>query len=345
MIAGSLALGVQCQLSQKANAVNYSNDGRPTLFGVNMAGMEFDDGSHPVDNAYYEYYLSQGFSFFRIPFKWSRVQPELFGDLDEEQLGELHRQVARASANDAWIALDMHNYMRRGLDGNAEDGIIGLDPKVPVEAYADAWSRLAQEFGNERIMFNLMNEPYGLPDALNVANQNRAAAAIRSVGASNTILFSTNHFSGAHQFNYDRSQMDAALAFRDPGENWMLDIHQYLDTDYKGQGEEPSPDYSAPAVFDVFTAFCRDNGIRAILGEFNLGRSAPALAAIDSHLTYVDANSDVFAGWAYWHGGQGADSAYWQADPYILDPATLRNPAPRPQMTILQAHMRPSAEQ
>lgn len=308
--------------------------------GINLAGAEFTSGTFWPTNAHVDYYIGKGFKFVRLPFKWARMQPTLNGALDATNLTQMKRIVTRATAAGQWIALDMHNYMRRGDDGNASD-IIGVTGSgVTAAHFADGWAKIATEFRlNPRVIFNLMNEPHSISDAINVSNQNAAAAAIRATGAKNMILFSSNHYSGAHHFMYSDEQQRAVLQFVDPGKNWALDLHQYLDQDYNGA--DPAPDVALPGAggagtLGTVTAFMRANGIRAFLGEFNAAPGVLNDVELHNHISYMASNRDVWLGAAWWLGGQGMDTAYYNNDPFILDPLSSTAPIDKPQMHVLQ---------
>jgi endoglucanase len=319
----------------------------PALYGVNLAGAEFADNEYWPDNKFVDYYSDRNFNFVRLPFKWARLQPDLFGPLAEHSLAQMHRIVSRATERGMWVALDMHNYMRRSTQSGATDIIGKPGTGITNAHFADAWARLAEQFkDNPRVLFNLMNEPYGIADDQSAANQiiagaqNAAAAAIRATGANNCIMFSTNHYSGAHHFIYSEYQQNLVLMFEDPGQNWVLDLHQYLDPGFGGTSVAVQKGAGGIATLGTVTEFMRANGIRAILGEFNAGPSPEAAEEVKNHLAWLQANADVWAGWAWWLGGQGSDNSYYDSDPYILDPLSLVPPiVDKPQMAMLQTYI------
>src|SRR5690606_2789173 len=105
-----------------------------------------------------EYFVGKGMNVFRLPFRWERLQRTLEGDFDSGELTALRTIVSAAKREGADIILDPHNYARYGED------IIGSD-EVPNEAFADFWSRLADQFvDDDKIIFGLMNEPSQLGD-------------------------------------------------------------------------------------------------------------------------------------------------------------------------------------
>jgi endoglucanase len=65
--------------------------------GVNLAGAEFGNVLPGVEGTDYrfptndevDYYLSKGMTTFRVGFKWERIQPKAYGELDEAYAAKL----------------------------------------------------------------------------------------------------------------------------------------------------------------------------------------------------------------------------------------------------------------
>ena len=95
----------------------------PFNVGVNVAGLEFgapnvpgifgiDYQRVPAENI--EYYYGKGIRTFRIPFKWERLQKELYGPLDPDDIALLRETCDPILVkDDAVLVLDMHNYSSR----------------------------------------------------------------------------------------------------------------------------------------------------------------------------------------------------------------------------------------
>ena len=64
-----------------------------------------------------DYFKSKGLVLVRLPFKWERLQPALFGELDSIELGRLKKFVTEAEKRDMPVILDLHNYGRRFVNG------------------------------------------------------------------------------------------------------------------------------------------------------------------------------------------------------------------------------------
>jgi endoglucanase len=328
--AAGIGLGLQPFTLAAGNAAA-SHTGTPSrlLFGVNIAGAEFEAiGGRwrwpSLTNL--AYYLGKGFTVFRIPFRWERLQPELRGPLPEEALQGLDAIIAAINAQGAIAILDAHNYGRR------EKTIIGGSGS-PVSAadFADFWGRMAARYKAQPLVwYNLMNEPHDMPAQANLEAQNAACLAIRKAGARAKVLFSGNAWTGAH--SWIKSGNGAVmLGARDPADNYAFDVHQYLDPGFGGSGPKPVLGVGAHILAAV-TIWARAHRKKLFLGEFGGGPSQAFLTELDSLLAYVVANKDVFIGATYFAGGGG-----WGRNPGSTDPV---DGVEKPQIQMLEEYLK-----
>lgn len=305
--------------------------------GVNLSGAEYNSTSLPGRYGYQyfypaatavDYFQSKGMNLVRLPFLWERVQPTLNAPLDQTELQRLVGFVNTTTAKGVTVLIDPHNY------GRYRQQVVG-SAGVPHAAFGDFWSRLAVTFrGNPRVIFGLMNEPYGMPTENWVRAANEAIRRIRATGATNTIAVPGNAWSGAYSWAadwYGTPNAQALLQVVDSGNNMVFEVHQYLDTDSSGT----SPTCVSPTVgaqrLTVFTNWLRANGKRGLLGEFAGANNDVCRQALNGMLAYMEANSDVWVGWSYWLAG-----AWSSADMFSLQPT---NGTDKPQMQILQPYL------
>jgi endoglucanase len=79
---------------------------------------------------------------------------------------------------------------------------------------------------------------------------------------------------------------------------------------------------------EAATKWLRDNRHKGFLGEFGAPANAACLDSLDALLKHLDANADVWMGWAYWAGGP-----WWGANyPMSLQPVQGKA---RPQAAIV----------
>jgi endoglucanase len=289
------------------------------LRGTNLSGAEFGDsvpGQYDKDYTYptrseVDHFLSTGMTMFRIPFRWERLQPTAKGGLDATELSRLDAIVSYATGKGATVLLDPHNYAR--YYGQVVGAGVGDD------VLADLWGKLGAHYkGDRQVAFGLMNEPHDLPTEQWAGAANAAIAAIRAAGATNLIMVPGNAWTGAHSWTesyYGTANAKALLAIRDPGNNYAFEVHQYLDSDFSGTNPACNSRTAGADAMRAFTDWLRANGKRGFLGEFGGGANDTCYAAVDGLLQYLEANADVYLGWAWWAAGPWWGSYFLSIEP------------------------------
>lgn len=282
-----------------------------------------------------DYWAAQGLTLLRIPFLWERIQPVLSGPLDPAYLGLLHQTLEDAVVAGVQVAFEPHNFARyRGRVIDQRDG----NGETPVSRYdlADLWVRFVREFGACSAVWawDLMNEPHDLGDSDWKAISQYVVDAIRATGDRKAILIPGDGWSGAEwwkQRNGRRAWID------DQADNVLYEAHCYFDGN-RGGRYDLSYDEEAAAERDLpgrgrrrvepFLAWCRDNGVRGLIGEFGIPHSDPRwLAVMDSFLDAVEeAGMDAL----YWAAGE-----WWQEYPIGIQP-TADYASHRPQLGRLR---------
>ncbi|MCA9675732.1 MAG: glycoside hydrolase family 5 protein, partial [Myxococcales bacterium] len=320
-----------------AGAVDGGGGGEPVYRGVNLSSAEWGEGNLPgtygTDYTYpttdeVDYFAATGMNVVRVAFRWERLQQSLDGAFDAAELARLDALVGHATGRGVHVVLDPHNYARYRGD------VIG-SAAVPRAAYADLWRRLAEHYGGDpRVIFGLMNEPNTMPTEDWLAAANAAIAAIRDAGAGNLILVPGNAWTGAHSWLqdwYGTPNGTVMTGVVDPADRYAIEVHQYLDGDFSGT----SATYQSATVgveqLAPFTAWARDHGVRAFLGELGGAANDTCLQAIDAMLDHVDGNPDVWIGWTWWAAGP-----WWGDYIYSLEPV---GGVDRPQLAVLREHL------
>jgi endoglucanase len=341
--------------------------------GVNLAGAEFGVSNGNVNlpgtyNQHYtyptsaevDYFTAKGMNVFRVPFRWGRLQRSLGGELDATELGRMDAFVNYATQSGATVILEPHNFQRYNPDPNnfqtSSQGLVGSS--VPDAAFADFWSRVADHYkDNGRVIFNLMNEPNSMPTSQLVTSSNAAIAAIRATGATNIIHVPGNQWTGAWAWNetwYQGPNAVHMLNVVDSANNIVFEAHQYFDDNSSGGsaqiGTNGNPDNQQIGVERLtnFTNWLRANNKRGFLGEFALanrrfgsgtnpqGETRIADETLEFLLDYIEANDDVWEGWAWWAAGP-----WWGNYMFTLEPTNIGQPsqADRPAMQYLIPHL------
>jgi endoglucanase len=280
------------------------------------------------------YYQAKGMNLMRVGFRWERLQPTLNGEFDAAELSRLHEFVDGTTARGLSVMLDPHNYA--AYRTRVGEKTVGT-PEVPIAAFADFWRRLALQFkGNPRVLFGLVNEPHGLPTETWAAAAQAAVDAIRSTGARNLVSVPGNGWTGAwtwHQSWYGTPNAEVMGRVMDPAGRMLYEVHQYFDKD--GSGTDPecvSPTIGVERL-KAFTEWLRQNGRRAVLGEIGGGDNATCAQAVEGALAYLQANTDVWAGWLWWAGGP-----LWGDYFMSLEPGA--DGRDKPQMRWLEPHLK-----
>lgn len=310
--------------------------------GVNLAGGEFGNVLPGTEGRDYrwpttkevDYYLSKGMNTFRIGFKWERLQSKSFGELDEKYGAKLDALVTYATAKGAKVILNPHNFARY------YGSTVGSS-QVPSAAFADLWRRLALRHGaNPRVMFNLVNEPNTIVTEQWVDAANAAIAAIRKAGADSVIIVPGNGWTGAYSWNqsyYGTPNAKAMLDIVDPANNVLFEVHQYLDANSSGGGQDCVSPTIGRERLAPFVAWLREHGKKGFVGEFAGGDNPTCNLAVNDMLASMMESSDVLVGWLWWAAGPAWGTSY----PFSLDPHA--DGKDRPQMSILTPYLAETA--
>jgi endoglucanase len=294
--------------------IDEPGSGRQVAYvGANLVGAEFGEGNLPgvyaTDYLYpstedVDAYAARGMNVFRVPFRWERMQRELYGDLDDTELDYLKSVVIAAGEHDARIIIDPHNFARYEDDttDDIEPKLVGVD--IEADALADFWAKLAAEFANdERVFFGLMNEPHTMPTETWLDAANLAIAAIREQGAQNLVLVPGNQWTGAHAWfenYYGTPNAEAMRGVLDSADNFAFELHQYFDTSSSGTSNACVSETIGVERVERVTTWLREEGYQGFLGEFGGSDDPVCLGAVDQLLTHLGENSDAWLGWTVW---------------------------------------------
>jgi endoglucanase len=304
------------------------------LVGVNLAGAEFAPGKLPgtmskdyvypdADNM--RYFQGQGMNTFRLPFLWERLQPQLSGPLDAAELRKIEDTIAIARSLGACLILDVHNY------GQYRGKPIG-SPEVPRAAFVDLWTRLLAAFRDPAdVAFGLMNEPAKMPIAEWASTAQETVDVLRKNGAKHLILVPGGGWSGAHSWqSKDRgvSNADAFRSFRDPANNYLIEVHQYADGDSSGTGNTCVDPARLSTVMKNIAQWAASTRQRLFLGEFGVPVNDACLQALAA--IAAGTKDPAWGGWTYWAAGR------WLGKyPFNIQPD---GGVDKPQMAVLKSN-------
>ncbi|KAI0971201.1 endoglucanase 2 [Xylaria arbuscula] len=295
----------------------------PTAFakvqflGVAIAGGDFGcqiDGTCPLGSAQLplsdgpsqmsHFVKGDGINLLRIPTSWQfLVNNQLGGDLDTSNLSKYDQLVQSCLNTGAYCMIDIHNFAR----WNGQ--IIGQGGPTD-EQFASFWGQLAGKYAtNDKIVFELMNEPHDLDIATWAQTSQKAVTAIRAAGATTqTILLSGTNFDSAATLVSDGSA-DALFAITNPDgstDNLLLDIHKYLDEDNSGTHAACTTDNVD--AFTTVAQYLRSKGRKGFISETGASSDASCIKAFCTQNSFINTNSDVFTGLVAWGAGSFSTS-------------------------------------
>lgn len=194
--------------------------------GVNLSGGEWGGDEHWPTTQEIREYAAKGFNTIRLAMSWEKLQPQLGGPLDQNELRHLDEILRTAAEVGIKVMPEMHNYDRYELshapgdNGAAQTNngtIVGQDG-LPVSALSDLWTKVVKHVNSDATLssaiagWDLMNEPYNTngtwaQTALEVDQ------AIRATGDQHTVIVEGDNwatdFNGLEQLN----KIDPNIAF------------------------------------------------------------------------------------------------------------------------------------
>lgn len=316
----------------------------PQMFGVNLAGAEFDGYAFWQTNpATWDYYQGKGLTLIRLPVKWERIQTTLYGSVNFTQMDQC---IALAAARGMKVIIDLHNYASYGGNSNK----LGTTA-LPIAAMVDVWEKIADHYKNEPAVYgyDLMNEPVGINMATWSDAAQQTVDAIRKKDTTHYVLVEGLGFSSSTSWVESSSTDNVTLDIKDPIGRLIYSAHSYWDYQrnpyanppYEGNdGVYRSNDLPTPeiGIKDVkpFVEWLKTRpyaygnvGEYAIPHDYN---SAGWNVALANFLQYLRDNN---IGGTYWAGG-----ANWtHPAPTVCEPhPSINSGGDKPQMAVLELY-------
>jgi endoglucanase len=290
--------------------------------GVNLSGAEWTSGPYWPTTQEIDFFASRGMNTIRLPFEWENLQPTALGDFDStawNQYTSLTDYITNTKG--LYVIVEVHNFARY------KGEIVG--DGVSVNVLLDLWTRLANYYkSNDKVLFNIMNEPNNMPTMLWATNANATVQAIRDTGATNIVLVPGNGWTGAWSWNEkwidipgnQVSNAEAMVGVVDPLNNMIFEFHQYFDEDSSGGHPNCQARPIGTSTVSVATNWLKQHNKKGFLGELGGSDQVNCINAINDALTHLEANSDVWMGWTYWSGGPRTSTAFLAIGPLGYPP-------------------------
>jgi endoglucanase len=204
-----------------------------TRVGLNAAdGADFPHPNYTMPTrAWFQWVRSIGINHARVTFRIEAIEPVLGGALDQIQVDRTSAMLDDAASIGVYVVLDAHNFGRR-QDLN---GYYLGDPRLPAEALAEFWRKMAVRFGSHPALmgYGLMNEPpFDIPGW--AACCQVCIDAIRSADPRTPVLAP---FRGSVLWNTGEGHYDDMATLK--GNYVAIEGHQYPDRDSSGRFNYP----------------------------------------------------------------------------------------------------------
>lgn len=266
-----------------------------------------------------------------------------------------------------YTMVDLHSYMRfskfgKEFSGCADSKLYPSEPcpggslvKDPAQ-FVDVWSKLYdlikadKDIDTKYIMFDLMNEPtYDKPEERNQVPsdfvftvQAKIIEALRKKEFDGYILVEGSKWTGLHSWNetwtstLDGKTVSNAMLFS--RENFakagitdlskiIINVHQYLDSNFSGTHDECRSDLDSVGEgekgfnLQAFAGWLEENKIKAMVTEFGSGRNESSCKPVlNAFFKYLQDNASKdkegkdkgygFIGWTAWSAGHGWGKKY-----------------------------------
>lgn len=318
--------------------INISGKAQGTAFslGINLCGGEFGEqnipGSLNQDYVYpteeeVNYFHKKGFKTVTIPFRWERVQKNLGGDLDYQEIGEIKKVVGWCSNKGLNVILSMHNggrYRKNGIEY-----IVG-SYSVSRNDFADVWNRLANAFSGYQHLYGyeIMTEPHEMQGFDWFTTAQQAINAIRQADSRNAIIIAGENYAAAESWYL---YSDHLKNLKDPSDKIIYNAHCFFDIDFTGKyvysyDQNQAEEYTGVKRAEPFVNWLKENNKRGMIGEFTVPDTDPRwLNVMERFLKYLS-DHQVMA--VYWASGKK-----WGGHPLSVYPLAQND---RPQMSVLQ---------
>lgn len=283
------------------------------LFGVNIAGAEFNAQAFYTDRKYtgYSYFHDTGLTLMRLPFLWERLQPIPYQALssDTSLYGTM---IAAAHAAGDMVIIEPHNY------GRYNNQPLTMNDTA---MFSDLWKRLTQTYQNTPGIwgYELMNEPHDLNGGCQTwaTLAQSAINTIRSTDTKHYILVPGYSWQSA----YSWPETSGCLAsLHDPAYKMIFSAHQYFDRDFSGSNYDTticSDTNRGRTLTHPFISWLKKKHAVGVFTEYGIpGNNTCWLQTLDNFLQTLYTSPDILGG-TYWAAGPAWGSYALSIEPVI----------------------------
>ena len=250
--------------------------------GINLGNTlepprEGDWNNGPAEEAYFDAYLAAGFTNVRIPVRWDEHTAETAPyTIDPAWLDRVEEVVDWGLERELYVTLNGHH----------EDWLKQDYATEATRARYDAiWEQIVARFGDksERLLFEIINEPFGMTVAQVDDLNARILGIIRERNPTRLVIFGGNEYANAEQL----------VAAAVPQDDYVIGyFHSYDPWSFAGQGTGTwgtEGDYAAlDERFRRVAAWSEATGVPVHLSEFGAVLAADYNSRMRFYAAYVE---------------------------------------------------------
>jgi aryl-phospho-beta-D-glucosidase BglC (GH1 family) len=243
---------------------------------------------------YFDLYKQAGFASVRIPVRWDEhTQDTSPYSINETWLQRVETVIDWGLERDLFIIVNAHH----------DDWIKQNYTNASYRARFDSiWSQLSVRFRNksEKLIFEILNEPYGLTKDQNDDLHRRILSIIRKTNPTRIVIFQGHNWGGS----------DELIAAEIPADDYVLgSFHSYDPYTFGLLGEGTwgsQSDFSTlNSKFATVKSWSDNNHIPVILGEFGSLKSCDYNSRMKHYRAYTELSQNY--GFAYFAWDDGGD--------------------------------------
>ncbi len=254
---------------QMQKGINLGNTLEPPLEGGwnNPAAQEY----------YFDMYKDAGFTCVRVPVRWDQHTQAVFPyKIDESWLNRVEQVADWGLSRGLFIIINAHH--EEWIKANYTNAAYR-------ERFDSIWSQIATRFKDkpENLVFEVINEPYGLTKAQNDDLHQRIINIIRKTNPTRLIIFQGHNWGGSDEL------VTAAI----PADNYLIgSFHSYDPYTFGLLGEGTFG--TATDISTLNNKFLKvknwsnTNNIPVLLGEFGSIGTADYNSRMKHYKTYVE---------------------------------------------------------
>jgi endoglucanase len=339
LIAAALKIvAILCLVTVNSAVSNATINYDRAPIGITLNGAEFGEqnlpGIYKKDYIFpteqeIKYFAGKGIELIQLPVRWERIQQKIGAGLDQNQMALINKFISTCKEYRVSVIITIQNYGRYKI--NNIPYTIG-SKQVPYNQYRAFWKSFAANLKqHENIYgFNIMAEPYNMPEGVWENAAQEAIYGIREVDPLHTIIVDGNAYACAEKWV---EYSDGLKYLEDSNNNLMYDAHCYFDTDCSGTyASGYNSDVTEKIGVQKVTPFInwlKKNNKRGYVGEFGVPKNDPRwIPVLDNFLSYIQSNG---IGGCYWGAGP-----WWKGYSLSIEPLLGVD---QPQMLVLNNYI------